>query len=79
MAAMRRKPYTERGITRVPCTRCGRPSSAQWHLVPCACPELKRWVGLCRACDVKLNALVMGWFKFDGRDALLAAYTRGDA
>ena len=50
----RRKPYTEKGIKRVPCMRCGLPSSHQFRI--CA---LDAWAGVCDACDIELNALVL--------------------
>ena len=54
---MRRTPYTERGIRRIPCARCGAPSSTQWQV----CADGNQYRGLCIDCDVALNALVLGW------------------
>ena len=51
---MRRRPYADKGIKRVPCARCGRPSSQQWKV--CA---LGRWDGICVECDIELNRLVL--------------------
>lgn len=51
----RRTPYTERGITRVPCARCGQPSRYQWS----ACADDNKWSPLCPACDVGLNEVAM--------------------
>ncbi len=53
---MRRKPYTEKGIKRIPCVRCGIPSSQQWRI--CA---LDMWDGLCVNCDIELNRLVLNF------------------
>ncbi len=53
---MRTKPYTDKGIKRVPCVRCGMPSSRQWRV--CA---LGRWDGLCVNCDIELNRLVLNF------------------
>ena len=50
----RRKPYTAKGIKRIPCKRCGLPSSRQFRI--CA---LGSWAGVCDACDLELNALVL--------------------
>lgn len=66
----RRKPYTERGIKRVPCARCGAPSHAQWQV----CADGNTWRGLCRRCDVDLNDLTMRFFFGDAREADVAAY-----
>ena len=74
MTGQRRKPYTTAGIGRVPCTKCGRPSSAQWHLTPCANPHGSRWIGLCRDCDLLLNAMVLDFLLIPDRGALMAAY-----
>jgi hypothetical protein len=52
---MRRQPYTERGIRRVPCARCGQPSRQQWRI----CADGQGWRGLCNACDIELNRLVL--------------------
>lgn len=52
---MRRNPYTERGIKRIPCFRCGAPSRYQWQI----CADKNRWRGLCLGCDFGLNAAVL--------------------
>lgn len=51
----RRKPYTEAGLLRVPCSACDAlPSSSQWE----ACAVgLNR--PLCDLCDVALNLIAM--------------------
>lgn len=51
---MRRKPYTEAGIKRVPCLRCGEASSYQWNI--CSLPGFH---GICTPCDIALNRLVL--------------------
>lgn len=55
----RRKPYTQLGISRVPCTRCGAPSRYQWQI--CALDNL--WHGVCAKCDVDLNGLILSFFR----------------
>jgi hypothetical protein len=52
---MRRAPYTGHGISRVPCQRCGAPSSQQWQV----CATDNEYAGVCNRCDVDLNALVV--------------------
>ena len=56
---VRKKPYTERGIGRVPCLRCGKPSTQQWRI--CA---LDKWAGVCTECDVALNKSVLVFMGF---------------
>lgn len=51
----RRRPYTEIGIRRIPCFRCGEPSTTQWQI----CSDGNVWRGLCGPCDVGLNAVVL--------------------
>ena len=52
---MRRKKYTELGISRVPCERCGEPSITQWQI----CATGNKWAGVCAECDVALNEMVV--------------------
>lgn len=67
----RRTPYTERGIVRVPCCRCGKPSCYQWTI----CADGNQWRGLCAECDVALNALVMRFVWGDTRETVIDAYS----
>lgn len=53
---MRKKPYTSRGIKRVPCCRCGAPGYAQWHG---ACADKNQIRVLCKVCDIDLNKLTL--------------------
>lgn len=66
----RRRPYTLRGIRRVPCARCGAPSAYQWS----ACALDNRWCGLCAQCDIALNAFVLRFFRIASAAQLLARY-----
>lgn len=56
----RMTPYTERGISRVPCFRCDRPSVHQWQI----CADDNVFRGLCDECDEALNELVLRWMGF---------------
>ena len=67
---MRRKPYTERGIRRVPCKRCGRPSRQQWQI----CSLNNAYFGACDNCDVELNRLVLEFFQIPNRKRIIGAY-----
>jgi hypothetical protein len=64
------KPYTQRGIGRVPCLRCGRPSTQQWSI----CSLRNRYFGICDACDILLNATVLRFMRIPDRAARLAGY-----
>ena len=52
---MRHKPYTETGIKRVPCARCGSASRRQCWI----CSLDNQYKGLCVDCDIELNRLVL--------------------
>ena len=67
----RRKPYTERGITRVECYRCRRRSATeQWNI----CALGGRYVPLCEQCGTALNVLVLRWARVPDREALMEQY-----
>lgn len=72
----RTTPYTEIGIRRVPCARCGKPSRFQWNI--CADKEhgsrQTLFRGLCIDCDIELNAMVMRWVWGDTREPDIEAY-----
>lgn len=55
----RKKPYTEIGISRVPCRRCGKPSVHQWQ----CCANGNRWMGVCLDCDIELNRIALEFFR----------------
>lgn len=67
---MRRKPYTERGISRIACARCGASSRFQWQV----CADGNQYRGLCVDCDVALNETVMRFMWGTSRDSDLDAY-----
>lgn len=66
----RRKPYTEIGITRVPCIRCHKPSIHQWQV----CANDNRYVGICHTCDIKLNKLALDFMNIPNKEQLLQRY-----
>lgn len=67
---MRKQPYTEKGIRRLKCVRCGEKARFQWSI--CADGNVSR--PLCARCDVELNTMVMRWAFGDTREADIAAY-----
>lgn len=52
----RKKPYTEAGIKRMQCARCGKLARHQWR----ACAD-GLWRPICTECDIDLNRLVLEW------------------
>ncbi len=68
----RKKPYTDVGIRRIPCSRCGQPSMQQWQ----ACANDNRYLGVCDRCDVGLNRLALRFMRVPEAAALLARYAR---
>lgn len=68
----RRTPYTELGIKRVPCLKCGEPSEYQWTI----CADGNQWRGICKVCDIALNALVLDFFGFRNRRQMIRDYKR---
>lgn len=69
----RRRPYTQAGIKRLPCFRCGAKAEHQWSI--CADGNLQRPV--CWDCDIDLNRLVLEWAGDPDADAKIAAYRGG--
>lgn len=67
----RRKPYTAIGISRVPCSRCGAPSTSQWQI----CADGNQYRGLCTDCDIKINRLVLLFMRIPDRDDKMMKYT----
>ncbi len=61
---MRNKPYTEKGISRVPCFKCGKPSVQQWQI----CSLHNEFKGLCNDCDVELNRAVLQFLGVPKKD-----------
>lgn len=66
----RRKPYTQIGISRVPCSRCGKPSYHQWQI----CANGNRNVGICLDCDVLLNKRVLKFMRIPNAEQLMLEY-----
>ena len=64
MTKDRTKPYTETGIKRVPCLRCGKPSRQQWQI----CALGNRYYGICNTCDVKLNRIVLTFMNIPSKE-----------
>jgi len=72
MRDMRLKPYTQIGIRRIPCSRCGEPSAHQWQV----CALGREFKGLCEECDYELNALVLAFITHPEAEKLLREYRK---
>jgi len=69
---MRRRPYTEIGIRRLKCVRCGEQAKEQWS----ACADGNVWRPICPACDVKLNAMALKFMRVPDWKAKMRRYTK---
>ena len=68
---MRRKPYTEIGIRRVPCFRCKVNKSVyQWQI----CSDDNVFRGICAECDIAMNTLVLRFMRFPDWQEKINAY-----
>lgn len=67
---VRREPYTEIGVRRLRCIRCGKPAAFQWQI----CADGNNWRPVCAVCDVDLNELVLRWFGHPRADDLVNDY-----
>ena len=66
----RKKPYTAKGIVRLPCIRCGGKAFHTWNI----CADGNIFRPLCIPCDIELNRLVLSWAKDPDRVKKIAAY-----
>lgn len=57
----RKKPYTQIGIVRMKCFRCGEAAKFQWQI----CADNNMYRPICMSCDIKLNKMVLKWAGFD--------------
>jgi hypothetical protein len=68
----RREPYTQAGIRRCRCSRCGAPAVHQWS----ACADGNNFRPLCLDCDIALNELVLAWMGDPNAAAKVARYAQ---
>lgn len=66
----RSKPYTEIGIRRLPCFRCGDQALTQWQI----CADGRTYRPLCGCCDVELNRMVLEFMGDPDAAAKMARY-----
>lgn len=67
---VRKAPYTEIGVRRLGCIRCGGQATFQWQI----CSDGNNYRPLCTACDVALNRMVLEWMGHPDASALGDAY-----
>lgn len=70
MPNKKKKPYTESGIRRQKCYRCGGKARTQWQI----CSDLNTWRPICLKCDYDLNELVLRWMGDEQCESKLEAY-----
>jgi hypothetical protein len=68
----RREAYTEIGIRRLKCTRCGARADFQWS----ACANNNYHLPVCRGCDIELNKLTLEFMNIPNAAELLDSYRR---
>jgi hypothetical protein len=68
---MRRKPYTERGLKRLTCSRCLKSASKQWQTPIDGC-----WHPLCAECDIEMNRMMLLCLYDDEVDDKIDAYQK---
>lgn len=70
---MRREPYTQIGIRRLKCFRCGSPAQFQWQI----CSDGNQYRPICLNCDIELNKLVLQFMGFPDWEEKLTKYIAG--
>ena len=68
----RKHPYTDIGVRRLKCIRCGKPARFQWQI----CADKNNYRPLCVACDVALNSIVLRWMRHPEATKLVEVYAR---
>lgn len=56
LPSTRKQPYTAKGVSRVPCVKCGKPSEFQWRIC-----STDKHTAVCRECDIEINRMVSEW------------------
>lgn len=51
----RKQPYTDAGIKRLGCIRCGKQAISQWQI----CADGNNYRPMCESCDITLNDIVL--------------------
>jgi late competence protein required for DNA uptake (superfamily II DNA/RNA helicase) len=67
---MRKTPYTQIGIRRLKCFRCGEKAVEQWQI----CSDGNIYRPICLKCDIELNELVLNFMGFPNVADKMKAY-----
>ncbi len=67
----RKKRYTEIGIQRLKCIRCGEPALYQWQI----CADGNNYRPICDECDIGLNEVVLRFMRHPETTKLLENYS----
>lgn len=67
---MRKTPYTQIGISRLKCFRCGEKAIEQWQI----CSDNNIYRPICLKCDIELNELVLNFMGFHDIAKKMEAY-----
>lgn len=70
MGKPRLQPYTEIGLRRIKCFRCGAPSKFQWQV----CADGNQYRGVCAGCDIGLNRAALEYMRDPDVEAKMMAY-----
>jgi len=69
---VRKTPYTEKGIRRLKCSRCGKQAKYQWQI----CSDGNQYRPICEDCDVALNEMVLRFIGFPDWQEKIEAYKK---
>jgi hypothetical protein len=71
---MRKKPYTQIGIRRLKCFRCGDKAQEQWQI----CADNNVYRPICLKCDIELNEMVLKRMGFSDWEEKLEKYKKSN-
>lgn len=66
----RKKPYTDLGVSRLSCIRCGKKACHQWQI----CSDGNNYRPICCHCDVALNKVVLKFMGHPRTNKLINEY-----
>lgn len=67
---VRKLPYTDIGIKRKKCIRCGEKANFQWQI----CSDGSNYRPICKLCDIKLNKLVLNFMRHPRTKRVMSKY-----
>lgn len=68
----RKTPYTQLGIRRLKCFRCGERAEYQWQI----CSDGNVFRPICTRCDIELNETVLKFMGFKDWEAKMFKYAQ---